>query len=347
VSGTALQFPNFRPGANGTARLLFFICPWESQCFGLAREDPDERVRMISLRKHIEASPEDLFDATARSYRSVLVTLGRHLARAVPGVPGDLGKNLRVLSEQFGSDPMPATALAIQHTVDSELRQWSDNVEQHLKTKAAEAREIMLVMAGAAQSLASRDKRYADRFRDITAKLRGIADLDDLSAVRRSLMASALDLNAEIGDMETEGQQTILDLELKLQEYRKQLAEAERRACADTLTGLINRRGIEMEIEKLREERLPFCVVLLDLDLFKPVNDNYGHGAGDDLLRQFAGELRGYFRPGDVIGRWGGDEFRWLPAGMKTVPERPLIGFGSGLLVRTESRRSKGFAQSR
>jgi diguanylate cyclase (GGDEF)-like protein len=264
---------------------------------------------MISLRKHIEACPEDLYDATARSYKFVLIAIGRHLARAVPGIPGDLFKNLRALSEQFESDPVPATALKIQHTVDSELNLWADNVEHHLRAKAAEAREIMLVMAGAAQSLTSRDRRYSGRFRDITAKLRGIADLDDLSDVRRSLMASALELNTDIGDMESEGQRTISGLEIKLQEYRKQLAAAERRECSDTLTGLINRRGIEMEIEKRREKRQPFCVVLLDLDSFKPVNDTYGHGAGDDLLRQFAGELGGYFRPGDAIGRWGGDEF--------------------------------------
>lgn len=264
---------------------------------------------MISLRKHIESSAEDLFDATTRSYKSVLNTIGRHLARAIPGIPGDLSKNFRVLSDQLDSDPVPATALKIQYTVDSELSLWADNVEQHLKAKAADAREIMLVMADAAQNLTSRDKRYADRFRDITARLRGIADLNDLSDVRRSLMASTLELTTDIGAMETEGQRTISGLEVKLQEYRKQLAEAERRECADTLTGLINRRGIEMEIEKRREKHLPFCVVLLDLDSFKPVNDTYGHGAGDDILRQFAGELRGYFRPSDVIGRWGGDEF--------------------------------------
>ena len=277
-------------------------------CSRLARENA-ERIEMISLKKHIEAGPEDLFDATARSYRSVLIAVGRHLARAVPGIPCDLFKNLRVMSEQFESDPMPATALKIQHTVDSELSLWADNVEQHLKARAADAREIMLVMANAAQSLTGRDRRYSDRFRDITAKLRGIADLDDLSDVRRSLMVSAQELNTDIGDMETEGQRTISSLEVKLQEYRRQLAEAERRECADTLTGLINRRGIEMEIERRREKGLPFCVVLLDLDSFKPVNDTYGHGAGDDLLRQFGGELRGYFRPADVIGRWGGDEF--------------------------------------
>jgi hypothetical protein len=160
---------------------------------------------MISLKKHIEAGPEDLFDATSRSYRSVLITLGRHLARAVPGIPGDLGKNLRALSEQFESDPMPATVLTIQHKVDSELSLWAENVERHLKTKAADAREIMLVMAGAAQSLTSRDRRYSDRFRDITAKLRGIADLNDLSDVRRSLTASALELNTDIGEMVNRG----------------------------------------------------------------------------------------------------------------------------------------------
>jgi diguanylate cyclase (GGDEF)-like protein len=264
---------------------------------------------MISLRKYIETNPEDLFEATARSYRSVLTTLGRHLTRAVPGIPGDLVKRLGLLGEQLGSDPMPETALAIQHTVDSELSLWADNVQQHLRTKAADAREILLVMADAAQNLTSRDRRYADRFRDITARLRGIADLNDLSDVRRSLMASALELHTDIGHMETEGQRTISDLEVKLQDYRKQLAAAERRECADTLTGLINRRGIEMEIERRREKRVPFCVVLLDLDSFKPVNDTYGHGAGDDLLRQFAGEIGGYFRPGDVVGRWGGDEF--------------------------------------
>jgi diguanylate cyclase (GGDEF)-like protein len=109
--------------------------------------------------------------------------------------------------------------------------------------------------------------------------------------------------------METEGQNTIAGLETKLEGYRKQLAEAERRGCVDALTGLMNRRGAEQAMATRCEAKIPFCVVLLDLNSFKPVNDNYGHLAGDDLLKQFAVELRTQFRPGDAIGRWGGDEF--------------------------------------
>jgi diguanylate cyclase (GGDEF)-like protein len=52
-----------------------------------------------------------------------------------------------------------------------------------------------------------------------------------------------------------------------------------------------------------------FSIIYIDLNGFKQVNDTYGHLAGDDLLKQFAGELRTAFRTTDMVGRWGGDEF--------------------------------------
>jgi diguanylate cyclase (GGDEF)-like protein len=51
------------------------------------------------------------------------------------------------------------------------------------------------------------------------------------------------------------------------------------------------------------------CVVLADLDDFKQVNDHYGHAAGDEVLKAFAGALRKTVRESDVAGRWGGEEF--------------------------------------
>jgi diguanylate cyclase (GGDEF)-like protein len=53
----------------------------------------------------------------------------------------------------------------------------------------------------------------------------------------------------------------------------------------------------------------PFCVVVVDLNNFKRINDQHGHLAGDELLRQIAHELRMASRAQDVLGRWGGDEF--------------------------------------
>jgi diguanylate cyclase (GGDEF)-like protein len=87
----------------------------------------------------------------------------------------------------------------------------------------------------------------------------------------------------------------------------------ERQAMVDSLTGLANRRSLEesLRTELARATRFgdSVCVVLADLDDFKSVNDKYGHAAGDEVLKAFAGALRKTARESDVAGRWGGEEF--------------------------------------
>lgn len=80
----------------------------------------------------------------------------------------------------------------------------------------------------------------------------------------------------------------------------------------DALTGLWNRVGLRKELEEAWTERdpvRPLALLFGDLDGFKSVNDQHGHGAGDELLTMVALRLRGALRAGDSIARWGGDEF--------------------------------------
>ncbi|HXE64336.1 MAG TPA: GGDEF domain-containing protein [Bryobacteraceae bacterium] len=264
---------------------------------------------MISLRKQIDAHTQRLLDATSKAYQAALTSIGVNAERALPGVDFPLATNLATLRERLQADVGPETMARAQDAVDGELSLWSDSVDRHLKEKANEFREMMLVMANTAQNVTARDKRYAGRFREITARLNEIGNLSDISAMRRSLISSAAELEADVKNMEVDGQKTIASLEATLEGYKKQLAETERKASIDTLTGLINRRGIEVAMSKRCGEQIPFCIVLLDLNGFKQVNDTHGHLAGDDLLRAFSVELQAHFRAGDVIGRWGGDEF--------------------------------------
>jgi diguanylate cyclase (GGDEF)-like protein len=85
---------------------------------------------------------------------------------------------------------------------------------------------------------------------------------------------------------------------------------------ADPLTGCLNRRGFEeravAEISASTRRASQGAVLLLDVDHFKEVNDRYGHGAGDELLRWVVRTLRSTIRPSDAIGRLGGDEFAVL-----------------------------------
>jgi diguanylate cyclase (GGDEF)-like protein len=82
-------------------------------------------------------------------------------------------------------------------------------------------------------------------------------------------------------------------------------------ATTDELTGLSNRRAFDRQVRR-RPGRLPFCVLALDLDGLKKVNDTLGHATGDELLAHFARVLSTTFRKGDMFARMGGDEFAAL-----------------------------------
>ncbi|MFM7536911.1 MAG: diguanylate cyclase [Acidimicrobiales bacterium] len=84
-------------------------------------------------------------------------------------------------------------------------------------------------------------------------------------------------------------------------------------AATDPLTGVLNRRGLEQQLEgeldRFRRTGVPLATLMIDCDDFKQVNDRLGHGAGDAVLATVAGRLRDALRPEDVVARVGGDEF--------------------------------------
>jgi len=106
---------------------------------------------------------------------------------------------------------------------------------------------------------------------------------------------------------------------LELKQYLDSCQEA---AFTDHLTGLANRRRFERQFEReaARTERYgrPFCLLLVDIDNFKDVNDTYGHDAGDEALRRVANVIQSGTRGIDTGARIGGDEFAVI------LPETPL-----------------------
>jgi len=80
-------------------------------------------------------------------------------------------------------------------------------------------------------------------------------------------------------------------------------------ATLDSLTGVLNRKALSRALEQLERVEGPQSLVFLDLDLFKAVNDGFGHAVGDRVLAALGRLLRDHVRPSDVVGRYGGEEF--------------------------------------
>lgn len=108
---------------------------------------------------------------------------------------------------------------------------------------------------------------------------------------------------------------------VKLTEAEKKLKQM---ADTDVLTQLPNRRGVfktvRSEVERALQSRTDFTLLLLDIDHFKKVNDQWGHSAGDFVLKETARIMRESLRTQDILGRWGGEEFLIL------LPRTDLTG---------------------
>ncbi len=86
-------------------------------------------------------------------------------------------------------------------------------------------------------------------------------------------------------------------------------------AMTDSLTGLLNRRALEIEMHDMVRRGGEFAVIVADLDHFKRLNDTLGHQSGDQALRRFGEVLKGTLRADDRAARWGGEEFVVLLVG--------------------------------
>jgi len=100
-----------------------------------------------------------------------------------------------------------------------------------------------------------------------------------------------------------------------LERVRNERDTLRRDSQTDPLTGLLNRRSLQAEVTSRCEARERFGVLFMDLDHFKSVNDRFGHEMGDRVLVAVASVLKTALRPGDVVGRYGGEEFVGVVAG--------------------------------
>lgn len=112
--------------------------------------------------------------------------------------------------------------------------------------------------------------------------------------------------------------------------FSHRIAELKHRVNTDPLTGLYNRRGMQLFLNELLETRTEFAVLAIDIDFFKKINDQYGHDQGDVVLKTLAQIMQTNFRDHDICCRSGGEEFLVL---MTTAD--PSVAYKAAERLRT------------
>ncbi len=137
------------------------------------------------------------------------------------------------------------------------------------------------------------------------------------------------ELLSELGAQQQQLQAVNLQLEEQGRLLDEALVKVEELVAHDPLTGVLSRRAIMLQGERLLEHASvsgqPFCLAMLDLDHFKAINDGFGHLVGDEVLRQTCLLLGAELRGSDSLGRYGGEEFMLLLSGAELEQAQPRL----------------------
>jgi len=163
--------------------------------------------------------------------------------------------------------------------------------------------------------------------KQVSAMSQQVSDSNDIEDLKKSItghldnISTAVDLHSSEGerhedDKEAEVkalQERIKSMEDEAIYIRKRLKEERGKALRDSLTKLPNREAyderFELELERWKRYKKPATLVVADIDLFKSINDNYGHLSGDKVLQIMAKEIQNRIRKTDFVARYGGEEF--------------------------------------
>jgi len=264
---------------------------------------------MSSLKRYLERNSEKLPDLFTGAYLTLVETVAAGAVLCCPPTGEILERELSTAIDALKRERNPRSFKSCQQKALKSLRSWGEESEAYFTRKTIEIKEMLTELARTAESIGDRDKRYTSQFHDLTANLQTIAQLDDITRLRSSVLKSAAELKSCVDQMAREGMESVFQLEASLASHRVALEQARELATLDPLTGLCNRREVETRLAGRVSSQTPFCVVIVDLNNFRRINEQHGHTAGDEVLRQIARELRASSRAQDTLGRWGGNEF--------------------------------------
>jgi len=306
---------------------------------GVPQQAPQSAERGF-LDKLIKRSPADPSDASSEAIslnrlRQIYMEIIDELKLSLDE---DSFKKLHALGGRVGKVDRPEDFLSIRRDITVSIQEYIRRVSGEREAAAAFIREIgerlIEVESRILESVPyTRETQQANtEFNTLLERqigeLRESVDFSKtLQELKRTVVSSLAAIQTAIQAKRDQDRTRMTQLDRKmealqedLQKTKKEIAEYRERAevlqqevLTDPLTGVYNRRAYEKrmqeELQRFLRHHRPFSVLLLDVDRFKSINDQYGHAVGDIVLKEIIKRIRPVLRESDLLARFGGEEF--------------------------------------
>ncbi len=214
--------------------------------------------------------------------------------------------------------PTPPAATTEQFSAEPE-RRVDMSYRRHLDEKRQGILKIHQALTKQVDMTIERNNNFANFLEAQLEKLRQQDERQDIEAVRQSIIdetGELLEAHKTLAEELTDTCNDLRAIEADSQQLSDEMTRVHLLSLTDDLTGLANRRAflrrMQDEIGRVQRYGSPLSLAVIDLDGFKAVNDQYGHAAGDAVLKTYASEVLTIFRHHDMVARYGGEEFAVL-----------------------------------
>jgi diguanylate cyclase len=183
----------------------------------------------------------------------------------------------------------------------------------HSRTVTGDLRQVVWVFIQNLSHAFAQDEQTDARLRDQLARLEKLAESSTTGELKREVLATVMTVSQTVEDRRKRQREQMDVLGAQVRSLGTELESARRESETDPLTRLYNRKALDeylaRSIELYRAFAHETCLLLIDVDRFKGINDGFGHITGDEVLRKVADSvMRTFLRKNDFVARYGGDE---------------------------------------
>ena len=204
----------------------------------------------------------------------------------------------------------------LSHEIAEECGAFLDRTGAYRSDREAELIDIVNVLREVIDAVRGDSLHFENELVRSTTAMGRMVEIEDIRELKRALAREVLTLRQTVAERQTKEARHYATLTSRVHSLERSLVSARAEATTDSLTQLLNRGSFDAAVRgwvaQASQQGATFAVAMVDLDDFKRINDTYGHSVGDRVIIAMAQLLRGMVEHGEVVSRFGGEEFALL-----------------------------------
>ncbi len=203
--------------------------------------------------------------------------------------------------------------ITIERNISKTIPENFEKAKTLIETKFKELRAMFSELAEGFGSITKDNAHFSSQVKDSMTHIEKTIELDEIKEIRNKIRHVTTSLRKTITKKQEKDSIIIDSLTHKVKAMNDELASTKEKVLMDGLTQINNRKAFDNKMSKAFQKNPrgidPFTLVMVDIDYFKKINDEFGHTVGDDVLRKVAKTIKDAFRSNDFVSRYGGEEF--------------------------------------